>query len=154
MSEQKQQAYQALSQQIAPKRPVIKNCCRAFVAGGLICVLGQLIQWGLMAGFDMTEEAAATPATAILILIATILTAAGVYDNIAQWAGAGSAVPVTGFANGITSAALEYRSEGFVLGVGCNMFKIAGPVIVYGVVASFIAALIQLAYTAIMGMGV
>ena len=66
----------------------------------------------------------------------------------------GSAVPVTGFANGITSAALEYRSEGFVLGVGCNMFKIAGPVIVYGVVASFIAALIQLAYTAIMGMGV
>ncbi len=142
-SEQKQYQKKVKAQQ--PKRPVFTNCIKAFVAGGLICAIGQLLQFFfIFVGLD--KEEAAAPATAILILIASILTATGVYDNIAQWAGAGSAVPVTGFSNGITAAAMEHRSEGFILGVGANMFKIAGPVIVYGVVASFFAGLIQIAW--------
>jgi len=145
-SEQKR--YQKTVKSQAPKRPVLANCAKAFLSGGLICAIGQLLQFFFISVGGLPKEEAAAPATAVLILFASILTATGVYDNIAQWAGAGSAVPVTGFSNGITAAALEHRSEGFILGVGCNMFKIAGPVIVYGVVAAFFAGLIQLAWQA------
>jgi stage V sporulation protein AC len=139
-----QQDYQQAAKRREPKRPVGVNSFRAFLAGGLICVLGQAIQqamihWG---GFD--EKRAASPTVAILILLAVIATSFGVYDKLGQWAGAGSAVPVTGFANAMSSAAIEHRSEGIVLGVGGNMFKIAGPVIVFGTVAAFFIALIRL----------
>lgn len=149
--ERQQEVYQQKAQALAPKRPVLRNCIHAFLAGGLICAIGQLLQFFFMWAGKMDAEAAAMPATAILILVASILTATGLYDNIAQWAGAGSAVPVTGFSNGITAAAIEHRSEGFILGVGGNMFKIAGPVIVYGVVASFLAAIIQLIWQTMVG---
>ncbi len=95
-----------------------------------------------MTGFDMTQKDAASPTVAVLILTSVILTCFGVYDKLAQFAGAGSAVPVTGFANSMCSAALEHRSEGLVLGVGANMFKLAGSVIVFGVVAAFIIGVI------------
>lgn len=134
--------YEKLSKPYVPSRPVFKNCVRAFLSGGLICVLGQGIQEAFMAIFDMSSREAASPTVAILILISVILTSFGVYDKMAQWAGAGTAVPVTGFANSMCSAALEHRAEGLVLGVGANMFKLAGSVIVFGVVAAFIVGVI------------
>lgn len=137
-----QQEYQQLAKQKEPKRPVLKNCIRAFVSGGTICVIGQAIQWAFVrwGGFDQRE--ASNPTVAVLILIAVLLTSMGVYDKIAQWAGAGTAVPVTGFANSMASAAIEHKSEGIVLGVGGKMFKLAGPVIVFGTVAAFIVGII------------
>lgn len=141
-----QQEYQELAKRKEPPRPVVINCIRAFIVGGAICVLGQAIQdmfihWG---GFDKKE--ASNPTVAVLILISIMLTSLGVYDKMAQWAGAGTAVPVTGFANSMASAAIEHRSEGLVLGVGGKMFKLAGPVIVFGVVAAFFVSLCHLIF--------
>lgn len=138
-----QQEYQNFVKSRQPKRPVIKNCIFAFLVGGTICVIGQAITYFYMTFFPFTEKTAGNPTVATLIFIGILLTGLGVYDHIAQWAGAGTAVPVTGFANAMSSAAIEHRSEGFVLGVGGNMFKLAGPVIVYGTVAAFIVALIK-----------
>jgi len=145
-----QQAYQQYAKQKEPPRPVLKNCVRAFLAGGFICLVGQALTEMFVHWFHFTEKTAGNPTVAVLILISVILTCFGVYDNIAQWAGAGSAVPVTGFANSMCSAALEHKSEGLVLGVGGNMFKLAGSVIVFGTVAAFIIALIYLLF----GLGV
>jgi stage V sporulation protein AC len=141
-----QQEYQALAKTIEPKRPVLHNCLRAFLVGGLICLIGQGISLIFIHFFNFTKQTAGNPTVAILILISVILTCLGVYDRIAQWAGAGSAVPVTGFANSMCSAALEHRSEGIVLGIGGNMFKLAGSVIVFGTVAAFIIGLISLIF--------
>lgn len=134
--------YKAFAQIREPSRSVWTNCLKAFVVGGLICVLGQAIQQFFMAVFDMSSKQASNPTVAVLILLSVILTSMGVYDKIAQWAGAGSAVPVTGFANSMSSAAIEHRSEGLVLGVGANMFKLAGSVIVFGVVAAFVVGIV------------
>ncbi|WP_235949822.1 stage V sporulation protein AC [Paenibacillus apii] len=138
------QAYKQMAKKHEPSRPVLKNCLRAFVSGGLICLIGQAIQQFFMANFDMNPREAASPTVAVLILISVILTCFGVYDKLAQWCGAGTAVPVTGFANSMCSAALEYRSEGIVLGMATNMFKIAGSVIVFGVVAAFIIGIVYI----------
>ncbi|MDQ0337589.1 stage V sporulation protein AC [Caldalkalibacillus uzonensis] len=138
-----QKEYQLFAKVREPKRPLLMNCLRAFLAGGAICALGQAITLFYTTFFDFTERKAGDPTVATLILIAALLTGFGVYDRIAQWAGAGTAVPVTGFANAIASAAIEHRSEGFVLGVGSNMFKLAGPVIVFGVVAAFFIGIIH-----------
>ncbi|MFC0333612.1 stage V sporulation protein AC [Paenibacillus sepulcri] len=136
------QEYQAFAKSREPARPVLKNCLKAFLVGGCLCLIGQAIQDFFGYAFDMTPIEAGNPTVAILILISVILTCLGVYDKLAQWAGAGSAVPVTGFANSMCSAALEHRSEGMVLGVGGNMFKIAGSVIVFGTVAAFFIGII------------
>ncbi|ERN54567.1 stage V sporulation protein AC [Alkalihalophilus marmarensis] len=138
-----QQAYQRLAQKHELKRPVLKNCMRAFFIGGLICFFGQGVQTMYYTFFDFTERTAGNPTVATLIFIAVLLTGFGVYDRFAQFAGAGTAVPVTGFANSIASAAIEHRTEGYVLGVGGNMFKLAGSVIVFGTVAAFIIAIIK-----------
>jgi stage V sporulation protein AC len=134
--------YQAFAKAREPSRSVWTNCLRAFLVGGLICAIGQGVQQFFMAVFDMSAREAGNPTVAIMILLSVILTSMGVYDKIAQWAGAGSAVPVTGFANSMASAAIEHRSEGLVLGVGANMFKLAGSVIVFGVVAAFVIGII------------
>jgi len=138
-----QQEYQKFAQAREPKRSVLYNCVKAFLVGGFICLLGQFIQDFFIWNFDFTERTAGSPTVAVLILISVILTSIGVYDHFGQWAGAGTAVPVTGFANSIASAAIEHRTEGFVLGVGSNMFKLAGSVIVFGVLAAFLVALIK-----------
>lgn len=135
--------YRKLSQKYKPKPNLLANVVKAFLIGGSICLLGQAISVFYMTFFDFTEKTAGDPTVATLIFLSALLTALGVYDRLGQFAGAGSAVPVTGFANSITSAALEHRSEGFVLGVGGNMFKLAGSVIVFGVVATFILALVE-----------
>ena len=137
----KKQEYQKLVSQKAPKSPILKDCLWAFFVGGFICALGQF----LLEGYKMTElesESAKTLVSVTLIFLSALLTAIGVFDKIAKHAGAGTLVPITGFANAVVSPAIEYRAEGYVLGVGAKMFTIAGPVIVYGVTASVVYGLI------------
>lgn len=138
-----QQEYQQLAKRHETPRPLLKNFVRAFLVGGGVCLIGQAIQEVFIRYFHFTEKTAGNPTVAVLIVISALLTGLGLYDRIAQWAGAGTSVPVTGFANSIASAALEHRSEGLVLGVGGNMFKLAGSVIVFGVVAAFVVGLIR-----------
>ncbi|BAB05287.1 stage V sporulation protein AC [Halalkalibacterium halodurans] len=138
-----QQQYQDLAQKYELQRPVFKNCIRAFFIGGLISLIGQLLMTFFMTYFDFTEKTAGDPTIAVLIFLSALLTGLGVYDRMAQYAGAGTAVPVTGFANSIASAAIEHRTEGYVLGVGSNMFKVAGSVIVFGTFAAFIIGIIH-----------
>lgn len=138
-----QQEYHSFSKVREPQRPVLKNVVRAFLAGGTICLIAQGVSELFLWNFDFTEKTVGNPTVAIMILFSVILTSFGIYDHIAQWAGAGTAVPVTGFANSIASAAIEHRTEGFVLGVGGKMFKLAGSVIVFGVFAAFVVALIK-----------
>jgi stage V sporulation protein AC len=135
--------YKEFAKKRVPQRPVARNCIRAFLAGGTICLLGQIIQTIYSTYFNFTERAASNPTVATLIFLSVLLTGLGVYDRIGQWAGAGSAVPVTGFANAMASSALEHKCEGYVLGVAGNMFKLAGPVIVFGTVSAFIVALVR-----------
>lgn len=136
-------AYQALVNKKKPKPRLLKNCLLAFLVGGGICTFGQLIQNIYIRYFNFAPERAGDPTTATVIFISGLLTALGVYDRIAIHAGAGTAVPVTGFANSVVSAALEFKHEGFVLGVGSKMFILAGSVIVFGVVTAFIVGLIS-----------
>lgn len=146
-----QQEYQQLTKRIQPKRKAFANTIKAFMVGGVICALSQILQEIFIHYFHFEESQAGAPVNAVLIMLSALLTGLGVYDHIAQWAGAGTAVPITGFANSITSAAIEHRSEGYVLGVGGNMFKIAGPVIVFGTFAAFLMAIIKLLLKAIGG---
>lgn len=138
-----QQQYQDFAKAREPKIPIVRNCIRAFFVGGIICTIGQALNWFFMTYFNFDEKTAGNPTVAVLIFLSALFTGLGFYDHIAQWGGAGTAVPVTGFANTISSAALEHKSEGYVLGVGGNMFKIAGPVIVYGVFSAFAVSIIS-----------
>ncbi|MCL2678157.1 MAG: SpoVA/SpoVAEb family sporulation membrane protein [Clostridiales bacterium] len=125
-----------------PKRPLAANCLKAFAVGGGLCVLSQALrEIFLFRGMSANEATAVY--LVILIGLTALVTGLGFYDKWAQWAGAGLGVPITGFANSMTSAAMEHRSEGFVLGVGCNAFKLAGAVIVFGSVSAFFFALIK-----------
>lgn len=138
-----QQEYHLFEKERETKRPVVKNCIRAFFVGGFICMLGQAISYFYMYFFDFTEQTVGNPTVATMVFLSMIFTGLGVYDRIAQFAGAGSAVPVTGFGNAVISAAIEHRTEGFVLGVGSNMFKLAGSVILFGTFAAFVVALVK-----------
>ena len=129
--------YGALVKDLMPKSPIWKDCFNAFWIGGLICTLGQLILNGYLA-LGMEKQDAATAMSMTLVAISSLLTGLSLYDNIAKHAGAGTLVPITGFANSISAPAVEFKTEGFILGVGAKMFTIAGPVIVYGVSASVI----------------
>lgn len=129
--------YGKLVEDISPKSPMGKDCLCAFVVGGIICTIGQFfITYYTKLGLD--KDAAGTAASMTLVVISAILTGLSLYDNIAKYAGAGTLVPITGFANAIASPAVEFKTEGFILGVGAKMFTIAGPVIVYGVSASVV----------------
>ena len=133
--------YGKLINDMQPKSPIWKDCLKAFVIGGLICTLGQALLNGYGAlGLDKKAAGAATSMT--LVAIAALLTGLSLYDDIAKHAGAGTLVPITGFANSIAAPAVEYKTEGFILGVGAKMFTIAGPVIVYGVSASVVYGII------------
>jgi stage V sporulation protein AC len=135
--------YQSMAKKNEPARPLGMNMFRAFLVGGAICVVGQAISTLFVKYAGMTKEQAGVPTVVLLILLSVILTALGVYDKIGQWSGAGSAVPVTGFANSMCSAAMEHRTEGIVLGVATKMFKLAGSVVVFGTVAAFVVALVH-----------
>ncbi len=133
--------YGKLIKDMSPRSPLGKDCLIAFLVGGLICAIGQLCLNGYTAlGLDETGAATATCIT--LIALSALLTGLSLYDDIAKHAGAGTLVPITGFANSIAAPAVEFKTEGFILGVGAKIFQIAGPVIVYGVSASVVYGLI------------
>ena len=133
--------YGRLVSDMAPKSPIWKDCINAFWVGGLICVLGQIALNGYGAmGLDKQDAATATCMS--LIALSALLTGLSLYDDIAKFAGAGTLVPITGFANSIAAPAVEFKTEGMVLGVGAKIFQIAGPVIVYGVSASVVYGII------------
>lgn len=137
------QQYEQFQKKHETKRPIFKNCLKAFLVGGFICFIGQLITTFYIYFFDFTEKTASNPTVATLIFVTMILTGLGFYNPIGQFSGAGTAVPVTGFANAVVSSAIEHKTEGYILGVGSNMFKVAGPVIIYGVFSAFVIALIK-----------
>ncbi len=137
-----QKKYQKMVDKASPSSTSLKNCLNAFWVGGLICTIGQgltdLYQYQL--GMELKDARCFTSIT--LVLISAVLTSLSLYDNIAKFAGAGTLVPITGFANSVVAPAIEFKSEGFVTGLGAKMFIIAGPVIVYGTVSSMIYGLI------------
>ena len=133
--------YGKLINSMAPKSPIGKDCLKAFLVGGFICAIGQLCMNGYTA-LGLEKEGAGTATCITLIFLSALLTGLSLYDDIAKHAGAGTLVPITGFANSISAPAIEFKTEGFILGVGAKMFTIAGPVIVYGVSASVVYGLI------------
>lgn len=138
-----QQKYQQLVQKTNPKPNLLHNALIAFVSGGAVCIIGQLLIDFYGAVLKLPPEKAGNPAVATVILIGALLTGFGYFDKLAHYAGAGLAVPVTGFANSIVSAALEFKREGYILGIGSKMFILAGSVITYGVVTAFFVGLIR-----------
>lgn len=136
-----QKEYSKMTDNASPKSKIFKNMILAFIFGGIICTIGQIctkIYSNL--GLDIKDARAAVSVT--LVFLGAFLTALGVYDNIAKYAGAGSLVPITGFANSIVSPAIEFKSEGHIMGIGAKMFTIAGPVLVFGINASILYGLI------------
>ncbi|WP_282138103.1 stage V sporulation protein AC [Rossellomorea aquimaris] len=138
-----QKKYEQLEKQYETKRPLLKNVLKAFFVGGFFCLVGQAITYIFIYFFNFTEQTAGNPTVATMVFISMLLTGFGLYDHIGQFAGAGSAVPVTGFGNSVIAAAIEHKTEGYVLGVGGNIFKLAGSVIVFGVFSAFVVALIK-----------
>ena len=136
-----QKDYQEYVNKKSPNSPILKNCFNAFWVGGLICSIGQIIfSFCLYKGLD--ETASGTVVSIVLIEISAFLTALNIFNKIGKFAGAGSLVPITGFANSIVAPAMEYKSEGYIMGVGAKMFTVAGPVLVYGISASIIVGFI------------
>ena len=126
---------------MTPVNPVWKNIVRAFVTGGIICTIGQAVLNWLMS-YGMDEKTAAAWNLLVLILGSIVLTGFNLYPKIVKWGGAGALVPITGFANSVVSPAIEYRAEGQVFGIGCKIFTIAGPVILYGILSSWVLGVI------------
>ena len=136
-----QREYDGLVNSLVPKSPIKKDCFNAFWIGGLICTIGQVFM-NIYTAIGLDETNAGTATSMTLVALSALLTGLSLYDDIAKHAGAGTLVPITGFANAIAAPAVEFKTEGFILGVGAKMFTIAGPVIVYGVSASVVYGLI------------
>lgn len=142
----KKQTYAAYQKKVKQKTPgsdLLSGCLRAFWVGGLICVIGQLITMAGERWLDLSLVTAPAFTSCVLIFIGTTLTGIGVYDRIGNYAGGGSIVPITGFANSVAAPAIEFRREGFVLGIGAKLFSIAGPVLTYGITASVLVGVLH-----------
>lgn len=137
--------YSKLVKEKMPKSPLARDCGWAFVFGGAICMLGQFIM-NRYAAMGLNDRDAATCTSITLVALSALLTGLSVYDDLAKYGGAGTLVPITGFANAVAAPAVEFKTEGFVLGVGAKMFTIAGPVIVYGLAASVVYGMIYWVY--------
>ncbi|MCI9287440.1 MAG: stage V sporulation protein AC [Clostridia bacterium] len=137
--------YQEYVNQKSPNSPIIKNCFNAFWVGGLICSIGQII-FDFCKYRGMDTQMSSTIVSIILIGISAFLTGLNLFNRIGKFAGAGSLVPITGFANSIVSPAMEYKSEGYVMGVGGKMFTVAGPVLVFGISASIVVGIVYLIF--------
>lgn len=138
--------YGKLVEELSPKSPMTRDCFNAFWIGGLICVVGQVFM-NCYSAWGLSKDAAGTATSITLVSLSALLTGLSLYDDIAKHAGAGTLVPITGFANSIASPAVEFKTEGFILGVGAKMFTIAGPVIVYGLAASVVYGFIYWLWT-------
>jgi len=139
-SEQAKQQYQQLVDDVSPKSHVIVNCIKAFIVGGAICDVGQLIL-NILTHAGASKDIAAADETIAMVFLGVLFTGIGWYDKLGKHAGAGSVVPITGFANSVAAEAIEYKNEGMVLGMAARMFTLAGPVIVYGTITSIIVGL-------------
>jgi len=137
-----EQDFQKQVDQATPKPPILKNIVWAFVVGGLICTFGQFIM-NTFTDFGLAKKDAAGATGAVLIFLAAFFTGLGIYDELGKRAGAGSIVPITGFANSIVAPAMEFKREGYIFGIGAKMFVIAGPVLVYGMLTAFIIGLLH-----------
>lgn len=135
------QRFQVLTKEAEPKPKMMKNCLRAFLVGGIICDIGQLIM-NILSNYDFSKEEIAAITSIIMVFLGALLTGVGIYDKIASYAGAGTVVPITGFANAMVAPAIEFKKEGFIFGVAAKMFTIAGPVLVYGIGSSVIVGII------------
>lgn len=140
-----QKEYQNYVDKKSPNSPILKNCFNAFWVGGLICTLGQIIL-NICKSRGLSQDISGTIVSIILIGISAFLTGLNIFNKIGKFAGAGSLVPITGFANSVVSPAMEYKSEGYVMGVGGKMFTVAGPVLVFGISASIIVGIIYLIF--------
>lgn len=129
-----------------PKSNLLMDCLKAFIVGGAICTFGQVLETLSIEILQLSKDNSAMFVSVVLIFLGALLTGLGVYDKIGQFAGAGSIIPITGFSNSIVSPAMEFKREGYVLGVGAKMFSIAGPVLVYGIILSVIAGIVQLLF--------
>jgi len=141
-SAQSKKDYQEMVKRASPDSRLLANCLKAFAVGGLICVLGQFVS-GWLLSLGLTQEGAGTWTSVILIFLSVLFTGFGLYGKLGKFAGAGSIVPITGFANSVASPAVEYKKEGYILGVGAKMFLLAGPVIVYGTLASMLVGIVH-----------
>ena len=137
--------YQKYVDEKTPNSPILKNCFNAFWVGGLICAIGQII-FEICKSRGLDETTSYSIVSILLIFCSAFLTALNIFNKIGKFAGAGSLVPITGFANSIVSPAMEYKSEGYVMGVGAKMFTVAGPVLVYGISSSIIVGIIYLIF--------
>ena len=140
-----QDNYKKVVDEFTPKNKMLKNCIMAFIFGGAICVVGEIINDSFVAWFGISDEEA-SPISVVLIGLSALLTGLGWYDKLGKIGGAGTVVPITGFANSVVSPALEFKKEGFILGTAANIFKLAGPVLLFGYFSSFIAGLLSLAF--------
>ena len=140
-----QKEYQEYVNKKSPNSPIIKNCFNAFGVGGLICSIGQFIM-EICKYRGLDNEISSTITSIILIFLSAFFTALNLFNKIGKFAGAGSLVPITGFANSIVSPAMEYKSEGYVMGVGAKMFTVAGPVLVYGISTSILVGIVYLIF--------
>ena len=137
--------YQKYVEQKSPNSPIFKNCFNAFLVGGLICTIGQIIM-NICKSKGFSVEISGTIVSIILIGISAFLTSLNIFNKIGKFAGAGSLIPITGFANSIVSPSMEYKSEGYIMGVGGKMFTVAGPVLVFGISTSIIVGLIYMIF--------
>ncbi|MCD7856111.1 MAG: stage V sporulation protein AC [Clostridiales bacterium] len=133
--------YEKMVKAASPKSPLFKNCLRAFVSGGIICCIGQFLM-NVFSTFGVVTESRNMLVSVILIGAASLLTGLGFYSKIGKFCGAGSIVPITGFSNSVTAPAVEFKKEGFVLGLGAKIFTVAGPVILYGTLSSILVGVI------------
>ena len=138
--------YKEVVDNFTPKNKIVKNCFMAFIFGGAICTLGEIIKNIFVSGFNVPSEDAGVITSVVLIGLSALLTGLGVYDDLGKIGGAGTIVPITGFANSVVSPALEFKKEGLVLGTAANIFRLAGPVLVYGYLSSFIVGLLSLIF--------
>ena len=139
------QTYQDYVNKKSPNSPIWKNCFNAFWVGGLICSIGQIIL-NICKSRELSQEISGTIVSIILIGISAFLTGLNIFNKIGKFAGAGSLIPITGFANSIVSPAMEYKSEGYIMGVGGKMFTVAGPVLVFGISTSIIVGIVYLIF--------
>lgn len=140
-------SYKQVVDEYTPKNKMLKNCIWAFIFGGAICLLGEIIKNILMSGFNIAEKDAGPMSSVVLVALSALLTGFGWYDKLGKIGGAGTVVPITGFANSVVSPALEYKREGFILGTAANIFKLAGPVLVFGYFSSFIVGVLSLLFS-------
>ena len=140
--EKKNQEYNEYVKQVTPTHSLPANMIKAFITGGMICILGQLILNAAVNTFGLDKDTAGSWCSMILVLLSVVLTGLNIYPSIANWGGAGALVPITGFANSVAAPAIEFQKEGQVFGIGCKIFTIAGPVILYGIFTSWALGLI------------